>query len=30
MTIAIRPVFEEDGKCYPQVYLDDSLYELKV
>ena len=30
MTIAIRPVFEEDGKRYPQVYLDDSLYELKV
>ena len=30
MTIAIRSVFEEDGKIYPQVFLDDTLYELKV
>ena len=29
MTITVRPVFEEDGKFYPQVFLDDSLYELK-
>ena len=26
MTIIIRPVFEEDGKLYPQVLLDDLLY----
>ena len=30
MTIIIRSVFEEDGKLYPQVFLDDTLYELKV
>ena len=29
MTITIRFVFEEDGKFYPQVFLDDTLYELK-
>ena len=28
MTINIRHVFEEDGKLYPQVFLDDTLYEL--
>ena len=28
MTIIIRPVFEEDGKLYLQVFLDDALYEL--
>ena len=28
MTIVIRSVFEEDGKFYPQIYLDDCLYEL--
>ena len=28
MTITIRSVFEEDGKLYPQVFLDDTLYEL--
>ena len=28
MTITIRYVFEEDGKFYPQVFLDDTLYEL--
>ena len=28
MIITIRSVFEEDGKLYPQVFLDDSLYEL--
>ena len=26
MTITIRSVFEEDGKFYPQVFLDDALY----
>ena len=30
MTITIRAVFEEDGKLYPQVFLDDTLYELNV
>ena len=28
MTIIIRSVFEEDGKLYRQVYLDDALYKL--
>ena len=27
MTIITRSVFEEDGKLYPQVFLDDTLYE---
>ena len=30
MAITIRSVFEEDGKLYPQVFLDDSLYELNI
>ena len=30
MTITIRSVFEEDGKLYLQVFLDDTLYELNV
>ena len=30
ITIIIRSVFEEDGKLYPQVFLDDTLYELHV
>ena len=28
MTIIIKCVFEEGGKFYPQVFLDDALYEL--
>ena len=28
MTIIIRCVFSEDGKFYPQLFLDDALYEL--
>ena len=28
MTITIRSVFEEDGKLYPKVFLDDTLYKL--
>ena len=28
VTITIRHVFEEDGKLYPEVFLDDTLYEL--
>ena len=30
MTITIRYFFEEDGKLSPQVFLDDTLYELRV
>ena len=30
MTIVIRSVFQEDGKYYPQVFLDECLYELKM
>ena len=30
MTITIRSVFEEDGKLYPQIFLDDTLYELNI
>ena len=30
MTITISSAFEEDGKLYPQVFLDDTLYELNV
>ena len=28
MTIIIRSVFEEDGKIYPQIFLDYALHEL--
>ena len=28
LTIVIRFIFEKDGKYYPQIFLDDSLYEL--
>ena len=30
MTIIIRSVFEEDGKLYPKIFLDDTLYELNI
>ena len=30
MTITIRFFFEEDGKLYPQVFSDDTLYELNI
>ena len=30
MTIIIRSIFEEDGKIYLQVFLDNTLYELNV
>ena len=30
MTIIIRSIFEEDGKLYLQVFLDDTLYELSI
>ena len=28
LTLIVRSVFEEDGKYYPQVFLDECLYEL--
>ena len=28
MTIITRSVFEEDGRLYPQIFLDDIFYEL--
>ena len=28
LTIIIRSVFNENGKFYPKLFLDDSLYEL--
>ena len=30
ITISIRSVFEEDCKLYPQVFLDNTLYELHI
>ena len=30
MTVAITSVFEEDGKLYRQVFLDNTLYELNI
>ena len=30
MAVTIRSVFEEDVKLYPQVFLDDTLYELLI
>ena len=30
MIIVIRSVFEEDGILYPQVFFDDTLYELNI
>ena len=30
MTIIIRSIFEEDGKLYLQVFLDDTLCELSI
>ena len=29
MTVTIRCVFKEDNELYPQVFLDDTLYELQ-
>ena len=28
LIIIVRSVFEEDGKYYPQVFLDECLYEV--
>ena len=30
MTIVFKSVFEEGAKFYPQVFLDDTLYELSI
>ena len=30
MTITTRSVFEEDGELYPEVFLDNTLYELSI
>ena len=30
MSITIRSVFKENGKLYPQFFLDDTLYELSI
>ena len=30
MTIVVRSVFEEYGKFYPQIYLEEYLYELQM
>ena len=29
LTIVVRSIFEEDGKFYPQIYLDEFLHELQ-
>ena len=28
LTIIVRSVFEEDGKYYPQIFIDECLYEV--
>ena len=28
LTMAIRSIFENDGKYYPQIYLDDTLVDV--
>ena len=28
LTLVVRSAFQEDSKFHPQVFLDDSLYEL--
>ena len=28
LTIIVRSVFEEDGKYYPQIFLDQCLYKV--
>ena len=30
MTIIIKSDFKEDGNLYPQIFLDDTLYELSI
>ena len=29
LTIVVRSVFQEDNKYYPQIFLDECLYELQ-
>ena len=28
LTIIIRNIFEKDGKYYPQIFLDECMYEI--
>ena len=28
LTLIVRSLFKEDGKYYPQIFLDECLYEL--
>ena len=28
LTAIVRPVFKEDAKCYPQIFLDEFLYDV--
>ena len=28
ITVIIRNIFEKDGKYYPQIFLDECLYEV--
>ena len=28
LTVIVRSIFEEDGKNYPQVFLDECLFEV--
>ena len=30
LTVIVSFIFEEDGKFYPQLYLEDCLHELRV
>ena len=30
LTVILRSVFEDGGRFYPQVYLDECLYELHI
>ena len=30
LTVIVRCIFEEDGTFYPQLYLDECLYEIHV
>ena len=28
MIVIIRSIFDKEGKCYPQIFLDERFYEL--
>ena len=30
LAIIIRNIFDKDGKCYPQTFLNDCLYEVQM